>query len=92
MLPLFAWRGMGFSDYPFIAILLSISPIILLATRYWSFSLLCVSSWMFHIALTHNIPRYHATLFPIMIVSLMFLFHLLLIKFKFKFKLVSKTV
>lgn len=80
--PLFAWRGVGFSDYPLVAIMISISAIVLLLTRYWSVSLLCVSSYLFHVALTHNIPRYHATLFPIMIISFVFLVYLGLIKYK----------
>jgi hypothetical protein len=80
--PLFAWRGMGFSDYPLIAFMISVSAFVLLLTRYWPVSLLSVSSWFFHVSFTHNIPRYHAVLFPIMIVSLVFLIHLLLKKHK----------
>jgi len=74
--PLFVWRGMGFSDYPLVAVMLTISTFALLFTRYWSFSLLCVSSFLFHVSITHNIPRYQATLFPIMIISFVFLIYL----------------
>ena len=88
--PLFVWRGMGFSGYPFISIIISFSALLLLLTRYWSFSLLCVSSWLFHIAMTHNIPRYHAILFPVMILSFSLLIHLGEIKFKSLFR--SKNI
>ena len=81
--PLFAWRGMSFSDFPVVAIIISISTLLLLFTRYWSFSLLGTSSWFFHVALTHNIPRYHATLFPIMIISFVLLIYLGLINSKY---------
>lgn len=76
--PLFAWRGTGFSDYPIIAIAISISAFILLFTKYWSFSLLSVFSQIFHIALTHNIPRYHSTLYPVLILSFVFLLYWLI--------------
>lgn len=80
--PLFAWRGMGFSGYPSISIVISLSVLVLMFTRYWSFALLATSSWFFHATMTHNIPRYSATLIPIMILSATFLIYLMLIKYK----------
>jgi hypothetical protein len=72
-LPLFAWRGFGFSDFPLISVLISLSVFGLLFTSYWPFALLCVSSQLFHIFLTHNIPRYHAVEFPVLIISATYL-------------------
>jgi len=68
-LPLFAWRGFGFSDYPLLSVIVSFSVFGLLFTAYWPFALLCVCSQLFHIFLTHNIPRYHAVEFTVLIFS-----------------------
>lgn len=72
-LPLFAWRGFGFSDYPLLSLIISFSIFGLLFTQYWPFALLCVSSQLFHIFLTHNIPRYHAVEFPVLASSAIYL-------------------
>lgn len=72
-LPLFAWRGFGFSDFPLISVMISLSVFGLLFTSFWPFALLCVYSQLFHIFLTHNIPRYHAVEFPVLIFSAIYL-------------------
>ena len=68
-LPLFAWRGFGFSDYPLFSVIVSFSVFGLLLTPYWPLALLCVSSQLFHIFFTHNVPRYHAIEFPVLVFS-----------------------
>jgi hypothetical protein len=67
------WREFGFSDYPLLSVIVSFSVFGLLLTPYWPFALLCVSSHFFHIFLTHNIPRYHAVEFPVLVFSAIFL-------------------
>ena len=76
-LPLFAWRGFGFSNYPSLSIILSLSIFALAFTRYWPLALLCISSQLFHILLTHNIPRYHAIEIPVQVLSVTFLLFLI---------------
>lgn len=75
-LPLFMWRGFGFSDYPLVSICISIAIFGLLFTQFWPFAILCISSQLFHILLTHNIPRYHAVEFPVLVASTIFLLYL----------------
>lgn len=75
-LPLFAWRGFGFSDYPFLSVIISFSVFGLLFTPYWPFALLSISSQLFHIFFTHNIPRYHAVEFPVLVFSAIYLLFL----------------
>jgi|GEM_PF-3539044 len=72
-LPLFAWRGFAFSDFPLLSVMISLSVFGLLFTSYWPFALLCVCSQLFHIFLTHNIPRYHVVEFPVLIFSAIYL-------------------
>ncbi len=72
-LPLFAWRGFAFGDYPLLSVLISLSAFGLLFTSCWPFAILCASSQLFHIFFTHNIPRYHAVEFPVMIFSAVYL-------------------
>ncbi len=88
-LPLYAWRGFSFSAYPFISLAISLSVFALLLTKYWPFALLCVSSQIFHIFFTHNIPRYHAIEIPVLISSLVFL---ILTFFRFYKKIVFYKV
>jgi hypothetical protein len=68
-LPLFAWRGFGFSDFPLLSVMISLSVFGLLFTSFWPFALLCASSQLFHIFLTHNIPRYRDVEFPVLVFS-----------------------
>jgi hypothetical protein len=75
-LPLFAWRGFGFSDFPLLSVMISLSVFGILFTSYWPFALLCVCSQLFHIFLTHNIPRYHVVEFPVLIFSAIYLLRL----------------
>jgi 4-amino-4-deoxy-L-arabinose transferase-like glycosyltransferase len=72
-LPLFAWRGMGFSGYPVLSILLTFALFALCLTRYWAFSLLAATASLFHLALTHNIPRYHTAESGVMLVAIVWL-------------------
>lgn len=71
-LPLFAWRGMGFTAFPWLSILLTISAFALIFTRLWPIALLSLSSNLFHILFTHNIPRYHAIELGVMIFAMAF--------------------
>ena len=80
-LPLFAWRGFGFSDYPLFSVIVSFSLFGLLFTPYWPFAVLCVCSQLFHIFLTHNIPRYHAIEFPVLVFSAVYLLWLFRCKY-----------
>ena len=68
-LPLFAWRGVSFSGFPFLGLFLSISMFSLAFTRLWPFAILGISTHVFHTLLTHNIPRYHIIELGIMIVA-----------------------
>jgi len=76
-LPLFAWRGFGFGEYPLLSLMISLCLFVLLFTSYWPMALLCVSSQVFHILLTHNIPRYHAIEFPVLVFATVYLLWLL---------------
>ncbi len=76
-LPLFAWRGFGFSHYPLLSVMVSLSLIGILFTPYWPVALLSVFSQFFHIFFTHNIPRYHAIEVPVLVLSAMYLLWLL---------------
>jgi len=73
-LPLFAWRGLGFSGFPILSILLTVSMFFLLMTRAWPLAVLAIASHVFHLALTHNIPRYHAVELGVMIMSMVYFF------------------
>lgn len=68
-LPIFAWRGIGFSDFPVLSILLSIALFALVFTPLRTFALLAIAAHLFHVLLTHNIPRYHAIELAVMIVA-----------------------
>jgi len=72
-LPLFAWRGFGFCHYPWLSVLVSLALFGLLLTSYWPLAVLCVFSQLFHVFLTHNIPRYHAVEFPVLALSAVYL-------------------
>lgn len=72
-LPLFAWRGMGFSGYPLLSIALTLSLFALCFTRYRAFSLPAATAHLFHLALTHNIPRYHIAELGVMLVAAVWL-------------------
>lgn len=68
--PLYAWRGWAFSGSPWLSLALSLSVFALLLTRWRAFSLFAAAAHLMHIALTHNIPRYHAVEFGVMFVAL----------------------
>jgi 4-amino-4-deoxy-L-arabinose transferase-like glycosyltransferase len=72
-LPLFAWRGMGFTAFPWLSILLTISVFFLIFTRLWPIALLSLSSNLFHILFTHNVPRYHVFELGVMIFAMAYL-------------------
>lgn len=72
-LPLFAWRGMGFSAFPWLSILFTISAFALIVTRLWPCSVLVLSTHLFHLLFTHNIPRYHAIELGLMIFAMAYL-------------------
>ena len=72
-LPFFAWRGMGFSAFPLLSIVLTISAFTLIITRLWPFAVLTLSTHIFHVIFTHNIPRYHAIELGVMILSMTYL-------------------
>jgi len=72
-LPLFAWRGMGFSAFPWLSILLTISAFSLIFTRLWPLAVLALSSHLFHLLFTHNIPRFHAIELGVMIFATAYL-------------------
>lgn len=64
--PLFLLRGVGFSGYPVLIILMTICMFATLFTPLWPLPILALSSHLFHVSLTHNIPRYHIFEIPIM--------------------------
>jgi len=68
-LPLFFWRGLGVSGFPWLALGLFLAEGLLLFTSRWPLALLSVSAHAFHVLLTHNMPRYHALEYPIMALS-----------------------
>jgi len=72
-IPLFAWRGMGFSVFPWLSIFLTISAFALIFTRLRPFAVLTISTHLFHLLLTHNIPRYHAIELGVMIFAMTYL-------------------
>jgi len=76
-LPLFAWRGMGFSNYPLLSIMLSLSVFLAFFTRYRALSIIALSTNGFHVILTHNIPRYHAIELGVMFLTMALLFDVL---------------
>jgi hypothetical protein len=84
-LPLFAWRGMGFSAFPWLSILLTISAFALIFTRLWPFAVLTLSTHLFHLLFTHNIPRFHAIELGVMIVSMTYLLDMALTLAKNRF-------
>lgn len=72
-LPLFAWRGMGFSAFPWLSILFTIAAFALIFTRLWPCAVLVLSTHLFHLLFTHNIPRYHAIELGLMIFAMAYL-------------------
>jgi len=66
-LPLFLWRGMGFTGHPLLSIGITISLFMLIFTPLWPFAVLAIASHIFHIFLTHNLPRYHSIELGVMI-------------------------
>lgn len=73
-LPIFTLRGLGFSDYPLLIIVMALCMLVTLRTPLWPFSLLAIFSHLFHVMATHNIPRYHGVEIPIMVICTFYCF------------------
>jgi 4-amino-4-deoxy-L-arabinose transferase-like glycosyltransferase len=71
--PLFAWRGMGFTAFPWLSVLLTLSAFALIFTRMWPVAVLTLTTCIFHIIFTNNIPRYHAIEIGVLILSMTYL-------------------
>jgi hypothetical protein len=68
-LPLFVWRGWGFSAWPWLSLLLMMALVAACFTDVWPFAITALSAHLFHILLTHNIPRYHAIEIGVMVAA-----------------------
>jgi len=67
LLPLYFWRGLCFSSFPVIALLLMLSQFLMVMTKLRGIVIISLSSHVFHLMFTHNIVRYHIVEFGIML-------------------------
>lgn len=69
-LPLFMWRGLGFTKYPLLSVAMVAALFLLAFSKCWPIAVIPISSHLFHVMLTHNLPRYHAVEFGVLFIAL----------------------